>query len=433
VSAASCGRTRRVGVVLGVIGMALLAAFAALADTSLPAAWKNWHYSRAVELSPADATVLSGVTVPPEVFRHARRWLPDVRVIDDGGAEIPYVLFIREGANKSEALKTILHERSFAPGLYTQLVVEVGEQAHFHNAIEIQTSEQDFIEWVRVDASDNGHVWRMVQPRAPIFRFHKDSLEGTRTVHYSENNAHFLRVQILDGDKQFPIDGGNVFYKTVEPPERAPLDVAVAVAAQTNPQSTSWTADLGAMEEPLADVKFEVAAPAEFIRSVSVQASSDNKNWRQLARSEIYRYQQAGALAEQLSVSIPFGGAQSRYWRVEIVNHNDAPLSRVVPHLYSIPRHVIFEQQPGRSYRLIYGQERADRAQYDLERRLDAKQMAAAVAGQLGPEEVNAGWVDPRPWTETHDIFLWLVLVVAVLLLGYAAVRSLRRSAASAS
>jgi hypothetical protein len=184
------------------------------------------------------------------------------------------------------------------------------------------------------------------------------------------------------------------------------------------------------MEEPLADVKFEVAAPAEFIRSVSVQGSSDNKNWRQMARGEIYRYQQGGALAEQLSVSIPFGGAQLRYWQVEIVNHNDAPLGGEVPHLYSIPRHFIFEQQPGRSYRLIYGQERVDRAQYDLERRLDAKQMAAAVAaGQLGPEVVNAGWVDPRPWTETHDIFLWLVLVVAVMLLGYAAVRSLRRSA----
>jgi hypothetical protein len=57
--------------------------------------------------------------------------------------------------------------------------------------------------------------------------------------------------------------------------------------------------------------------------------------------------------------------------------------------------------------------------------------MGAAVDAQLGPEELNADWVDPRPWTETHDIFLWLVLAVAVMLIGYAAVRSLRKSAAS--
>jgi hypothetical protein len=64
-----------------------------------------------------------------------------------------------------------------------------------------------------------------------------------------------------------------------------------------------------------------------------------------------------------------------------------------------------------------------------LGRRVNAAQRAAAVDGQLGPEEMNADWVDPRPWTETHDIFLWLVMLAAVMLLGYAAVRSLRKSA----
>ena len=67
--------------------------------------------------------------------------------------------------------------------------------------------------------------------------------------------------------------------------------------------------------------------------------------------------------------------------------------------------------------------------EYDLRRRVDAAQMAAAVAGQTGPEEVNTDWVDPRAWTETHDMFLWVLMLAAVLLIGYAAVRSLRKSA----
>ena len=116
--------------------------------------------------------------------------------------------------------------------------------------------------------------------------------------------------------------------------------------------------------------------------------------------------------------------------RVEIVNGNDAPLIEGTPKLYITPQHIVFEQLPGRSYRLIYGQELEKAAQYDLGRRLDAAQLTAAAPAQLGPEEVNAGWVDPRPWTETHDIFLWLMLGIAVILIGYAAVRSLRKSAA---
>ena len=130
---------------------------------------------------------------------------------------------------------------------------------------------------------------------------------------------------------------------------------------------------------------------------------------------------------------IPFGGAQARYWKVEVVNGNDAPLDGVTLHLSAVPRHIVFEQQPGRTYRLLYGQIRAEVPEYDLEKRLNAPQEDTALAGQLGPEEINSGWVDPRPWTETHDIFLWLVLLVAVMLLGYAAVRSLQKAATSSS
>ena len=39
------------------------------------------------------------------------------------------------------------------------------------------------------------------------------------------------------------------------------------------------------------------------------------------------------------------------------------------------------------------------------------------------------GWVDPRPWTETHEIFLWGVLVIAVLVIGFTAIQSMRRAA----
>ncbi len=95
------------------------------------------------------------------------------------------------------------------------------------------------------------------------------------------------------------------------------------------------------------------------------------------------------------------------------------------------PTHVVFDQQPGRAYRLLYGQSQAKEAQYDLARLVNPKQIEAAVAGRLGPEEINADWTDPRPSTEKHDVILWLVLGIAVILLGFSALRSLRRSTES--
>jgi hypothetical protein len=396
----------------------------------LPSAWKYWRYSRAIELVPAEATRLVSVTVPPEAYANGSSSLADLRVIDDQARETPYVRFERAGATKNVSLATTLHERSFAPGHYSQVVIEIGGQAPFHNAIEIYTPETDYIEWVRVEASDDAHIWRLVQPRAPIFRFQKDGHKGTQTVHYSETNAKFLRLQILDGEKQFPISGANVLHQITEPPERVRMPGEMTPASQPPAGRSVWTADLGAASLPASEVKFEVAAPAEFIRSVEVSASADNKEWQRFAGGEIYRCRQGDAFAEQLSIDVP-GNLPYRYWRVEILNHNDAPLGGAVPHLYSTPWHVIFEQQPGRTYRLLYGQTLATEPQYDLARRLHNNQIANATAAELGAEEINTAWADPRPWTEKHDFLLWILLGVAIILLGYSAVRSLRRSASN--
>lgn len=415
--------------IVGVIGAASLAAFAALADTRLPAAWKNWHYSRAIELPPTDATRLVSVVTPLDIYPNAIPWLAGVRVIDDQGTEVPYVSFRNEGTSLTGSLPATLRENSFTAGQFTQLVVDLGAHAPFHNAVRIQTTAPNFIEWVQVEASDDGHVWRMVQERAPIFRFRKDAHEGTQVVHYSENNAQYLRVRILDGDGKFAVFGADVLHEVVQPAERVPMEIILSPDPKQPVGSTAWSADLGAAAELGMEARFEVTSPAEFIRSVKISASGDGKDWFGIGGGEIYRYRREGAQLEQLSVVIPHGAPQVHYLRVEIVNGNDAPLVGGAPKLYVTPQHLVFEQQPGRKYSLIYGQDRTEAAQYDLGRRLDAKQMAVAAAGPLGPEVVNADWVDPRPWTETHDIFLWLVLLVAVMLLGYAAVRSLRKSA----
>jgi hypothetical protein len=420
---------RRGVLVVGVMGAALLAAFAALADTQLPAAWKNWHYSRTIELTPTNAKQLVSVVAPLDIYPHATPWLADVRVIDDQGAEVPHVSFQSEGASHTASLPAALRENSFTAGQFTQLVLDAGAHAPFHNAVRIETIAPDFIEWVQVEASDDGHVWRMVQERAPIFRFRKDAHEGTQVVHYSENNAQYLRVRILNGDAKFPVFGADVLHEVVEPAERVPMEIILSPDARQPAGSSIWSADVGAAAELGMEARFEATTPAEFIRSVKISVSGDGKDWFGVGGGEIYRYRRGDAQLEQSSVTVPHGAPQVHYLRVEIVNGNDAPLAGGAPRLFVTPQHLVFEQQPGRNYSVIYGQERAGAAQYDLGRRLDAKQMAAAVAGQVGPEEVNADWVDPRPWTETHDIFLWLVLMAAVILLGYAAARSLRKSA----
>ena len=90
------------------------------------------------------------------------------------------------------------------------------------------------------------------------------------------------------------------------------------------------------------------------------------------------------------------------------------------------PWRVIFRQELGHSYRLLYGNSRARAPEYDLAKFTDRKALEAAAPGSLGPEELNAGYADPRPWSERHPQVLWLALGLAVVVLGALAVRALR-------
>jgi Protein of unknown function (DUF3999) len=423
-------RIRRGAFVVGVIGAALLAAFAVLAATPLPAAWKHWHYSRVITLPTTGVGQFADVVAPPDLYTHTDTGLADLRVIDDRGAEIPYVIFQHVGSSKSYVLPTTLRENSFTAGGFTQLVLDAGVHAPFHNSVRIETGAPDFIEWVQVEASDDGHVWRMVEERAPIFRFRKNAHEGTQVVHYSENNARYLRVRILDGDKKFQVSDAQILLETTEPEERVPLEVAMVADAKQPVGRSVWSAGLGAVVPLVTDVRFEVGAPPEFIRSVDISSSAGGKDWNSLKSAEIYRYRRGDTQQEQLAVAVSTSWGLSRYLRVEILNGNDARLAVAAPKLYVTPQHIAFEQQPGRSYRLIYGQERAEGAEYDLVRRVNVARLVA-VAAQLGPEEVNAAWVDPRPWTETHEVFLWGVLLIAVIVIGFTAIQSMRRAGSS--
>jgi Protein of unknown function (DUF3999) len=412
------------------LAAALPAGLMAFAAGPLPSAWEHWHYSRVIETTRTDTGQLVNVTVPLDVFVNDKSAPNDLRVIDDQGRETPYVLFRQEQTKHAAPLPTTLRENSFTPGQFTQLVIDAGPRTPFHNSVRIDTAEGDFIEWVEVDASDDGHVWRVVQEGAPIFRFRKENHAGVQVVNYSENNAQFVRVRILDRDQKFLVIGAHLLHETVEPPDRIPAGINLTLEPDQKRNRTAWRADLGGAGVLVTEVHFDVTSPPEFIRSVRVSSSSDGKNWGMFHNSDIFRYRRGDAQDEELSVAFPNAAPGERFIQVEILNGNDAPLTTAAPVLYVTPRHVIFEQQPNRGYSLIYGQERGQAPNYDLGRRVSAKQLSAAIPAQPGPEEVNPGWVDPRPWTETHDIFLWLALLVAVMLLGYAAVRSLRQSAA---
>jgi len=390
---------------------------------ALPAPWKHWQYSAAITVPPALSPRFVRVLIPDQVSRRAREDWPDLRVIDDSGREVPFVLHARLGRRSSEDRSARLMDVTYKPGDDTRATLDLGAGARVHNGIEIQTAAPEFFARVAIDVSPSGRDWRMVREEAPIYRFTASGLEGNQAVHYTDNSSRFLRLRISDGKERFALRGVVVRYEVTEEPELVRADVPVRTDGAAPSGETWWVAVGGG--QPLATV--EIAADqATFHRPVRVRASDDGKSWRSLTSGTVYRM---GRGPERDHLRVELGDTRAPLLRVEVVNRSDPPLAGASLTFFATPRRVVFRADPARTYRLLYGNPRVSAPDYEMTRVVSPADLDAAASAGLGTETPNPGYADPAPWTERHPAVLWVALVVAVAVVGALAIRTLRSAA----
>jgi hypothetical protein len=412
-------------------GALLLAArLSGQAEFPLSEAWRHWRYSAPVE-PPAGHSGLVAVVVTPAVTAHAQPHWADLRVADDTGREIPFVLHSVQDRRSVEPRAARLLEVSFLPGESTQGIVDLGENPPEHNSLEVQINRTDYFLWVEVAISSNARSWRILNERSPVYRFSASGLDGNQTIRYFPSRSRYLRIRLLEGKEKLPLDGVRVAQEVRREAERTPLETPLQPDPAAPVAESWWLADLGSARLPLSEVRFTVEQ-AEFHRAVRVRTSDDGKIWRTAGHGDIYRISpRAGSLQlqgedgrERLRIRLP--ETQARFWRVEVLNRNDPPLVGARLQLLGTPRRMIFRVEAGRSYRLLMGHPRATDAQYEMARLTPEKELEAAVAASLGAIAVNPAWADPAPWTERHSYLLWIALLAAAAIIGLLALRALR-------
>lgn len=417
--------------ILAALAAALLfaAALWSQSEFPLPDAWRHWRYSSPVE-APAGHTGVVSVVASPAVTAHAQPRWADLRVVDETGREIPYVLHTVQDRHSVEQRPARLMEVSFRPGESTQGIVDLDVDPAEHNSLEVQIARSDYFLWVEVAISPDGRSWRILNERSPVYRFAASGLDGNQTIRYSASRSRYLRVRLLEGAEKLPLNAVRVAQEIRREAERAPLEATVQPHPAAPVNESWWLADLGEARLPISEVRFAVDQP-EFHRAVRVRSSDDGKAWRTAGYGDIYRIPpRASTATEEASqrerMLVRFQEAQARFWRVEVLNRNDPPLAGTRVQLLGTPRRVIFRVEAGRSYRLLMGHPRATAAQYEMARLTPEVELEAAPAASLGAIAVNPAWADPAPWTERHPYLLWIALLAAAAILGLLALRALR-------
>jgi uncharacterized protein DUF3999 len=389
---------------------------------------------------PLEAAVEGKVAVAldADVYERARSDLGDLRVVDDRGAQVPYVLQ-RVGDGPPATLREpVTVNRGFVRGQGATATLDFGAPA-LKSELALSLPGDNFRRRVRVEGRNRPDAaWTTLTDGAYVFAVPGPPPARYETVSLPENDYELLRVTVFrapDDPPVFEIRQARIRPAPARRLREAPLTrTLVSRAEDARTRETVLTLDLGARFQPFVAVTFDVADP-RFLREVAVEARRAGRPgkdgaapppyWIAVATGALYRYEEAGRVHERLRVE---ACGREQALRVRVRNRDDHPLDlRGLSVLVPVER-VVFEARPPRLYAVEYGLPERSAPSYDMARTVgDTDRWAAdAAPAALGPAQPVTGGAARVAWTERHPALLWAGLVAAVAVLGALTWRAIR-------
>jgi hypothetical protein len=340
----------------GVCGCLVLTGFSA-ARAGLPS---DWQHEQTFKVT---ATGLVKINLPVETFDAARLALEDLRLYDDAGSEIPYVL-----SRPVPSPKMIQNAKTFQVSLNannTVITLETGFKQPLE-AVTLETPAMDFIKAVRVEGSNDGKSWRALAQGRPIFRQAYGA--ANLKIPFPPVVAPWLRLTVDDQrSPPVPFTGAQVYAATREtvPVEAVPVTIT---ERDENPGETRLALDLGAANLDIASLQIESAEPL-FTRQVYLAVphiSEDAIREQIIGQGVIYRIAIEGQPASE-NISVPLENqVRSRELILFIKNGDSPPLSIKTVRAERRPVYLVFlARQPG-TFHLLTGNARCAAPRYDL-------------------------------------------------------------------
>ena len=320
----------------------------------------DWQRDQSFDVS---TTGLVKMSLPVETLDAARPALEDLRLYDDAGNEVPYLIErpaqVAKAAQAVKALQVSLNANT------TVITLETGLAQPF-DGVTLETPAMNFIKAVRVESSEDGNRWQTLAQGQPIFR----QPDGASHLQISlpPTSSKWLRLTVDDGrSPPIPFTGALV-HPAMDKPPPGELISATVTERDENPGETRLELSLGAANLSVASVQLETAEPL-FMRQVIVafpKVSEDTIREETIGQGTVYRIAVEGQNPSQ-NLSVPLDSlVSSRELFLLIKNGSSPPLPISAVRVERRPVHLVFlARQPG-AYHLLTGNAHCDAPRYDL-------------------------------------------------------------------
>jgi hypothetical protein len=380
----------------------------------------SWFFSANAAGLPADwqheqpfnvpAPGLVKLNLPVETLDAARPALEDLRLFDDAGNEVPYLI-----ERPVLVEKIVQNVKSFHVSLTpsnTVIVLETGLMQPL-DSVTLESPANGFLKPVRIEGSADGKRWQMLDQGQPIFR----QPDGANRLHVSfpAGTWPWLRLTVDDQRSQpIPFTGARIRVAVSEPAPTEWLPVTIAERHE-NPGETRLALNLGAANLSLTAVQIETAEPL-FSRQMTFAVPQISEHFiheQTIGQGMIYRVAIEGQPAAE-SLSAPMESqVRSRELLLFIHNQDSPPLPITAVRVERRPVYLVFLARQAGAYHLLAGNDRCAAPRYDLAALgMNLKSVAVSTI-KLSPPADNPDYRPPEvlpgiePTGAALDVTAW--------------------------
>jgi hypothetical protein len=333
----------------------------------------EWQYRQTLAVPAAGLVKLA---LPLGTLDRAQPGLPDLRLVDGAGQEVPYL--IERVAPAGDRVRDV---RSFQVALgpaATVITVETGAVEPV-DGVTLATPTREFIKAVGIEGSRDQRSWRPLGRGVPVFR--QPGGASRFRLPIPAGAWPYLRLTVDDQrSAPVPFTGARVHLAAPEALPAEPLAVQILERTES-PGETRLALDLGAAHVHLAELTVEATDPL-FTRRVTLgarQVSDHVVRETALARGVVYRVAVAGqAPAAQVAVGLDLT-TPARELSLTIENDDSPPLQIVSIRAARRPVYLVFMARQAGPYAILTGNRRAPAPRYDVAA-LGASLRGAAVS-----------------------------------------------------
>jgi hypothetical protein len=360
-----------------------------------------WRYKRPVLVEGRES--LASLVLPPELSTKAAPFGRDLRLVDETGREIPYLL---DWTSEREGLATwrvevkdvrrVQEEAREGSPIRTQWTLDLGGTRTFTD-LSLRVPDSEFAWHVRVEASTDGSAYELIQPEAALFdqTWNRERVRRTDIRFEAPVTARYVRItaRSASASRTLELEGASVTLR------RRLRGDAWSMTAGAEPVPGRAAAPSGVTRYRLSassllpfdevEIESDDQAFSRRARLIEETEALGRPAETRLGEGPVFRIRAGDAVIAGESLRLPARSGSGGALYLEIDNASSPPLRGLRVRLHGSRLRLLFPVS-SRALTLYYGNEATRAPAYDLEGlRPRLTQAVGTTAAALRAEEVN--------------------------------------------